>query len=161
MFGSIPAARLVGPGRMDRSDAAAWPRALACLPGRAIRWAAARVRAENTPAVPAPVAGTIRPAVRPETLEDLRGPASGVVELPVRLYWSAGSRSFDLTNRYEAADMYEAVLDAASSREDLVRYLDADLLVRVWPVLGMSRAKRAAWESQFPVLRRQRLAAAA
>ena len=97
----------------------------------------------------------------PETLEDLRGPATGVVELPVRLYWSAGSRSFDLTSRHEAADMYEAVLGAASSREDLVRYLDAELLVRVWPVLGMSRAKRAAWESQFPVLRRQRLAVAA
>jgi hypothetical protein len=97
----------------------------------------------------------------PETLKDLRGPASGVVELPVRLYWSAGSRSFDLTSPHEAADYCEAVLDAASSREDLIRYLDADLLIQVWPILGMSRVKRAAWENQFPVLRRQRLAAAA
>jgi hypothetical protein len=161
MFGSIPAARLAGPGRVSRSDAAAWLRALACLPGRAVHRAAARVRAAEMPAARVPVAGTIRPAVLPETLADLRGPASGVVELPVRLYWSAGSRSFDLAVAHEAADMYEAVLDAASSREDLVRYLDTDLLIRVWPVLGMSRAKRAAWESKFPVLRRQRLAVAA
>ncbi|MGH7733576.1 MAG: hypothetical protein ACREOE_07735, partial [Gemmatimonadales bacterium] len=97
----------------------------------------------------------------PETLDDLHGPASGPVELPVRLYWSAGSRTFDLDSRHEAADMYEAVLDAAGSRADLAHYLNAGLLVQVWPVLGMNRAKRAAWENRFPVLRQQRLAAAA
>jgi hypothetical protein len=167
MFGSIPAACLAGPGRRGRSGAVAPLRALACLPGwvarRAIALASRWASAVQEPALAgtAPVAGTIRPAVTPETLKELRGPASGVVELPVRLYWSAGSRSFDLTSRHDAADMYEAVLDAASSREDLIRYLDADLLTRVWPVLGMSRAKRAAWENQFPVLRRQRLDAAA
>lgn len=83
------------------------------------------------------------------------------MELPVRLYWSAGSRRFDLSSPHEVADMYEAVLDAASSRADLAGYLNAGLLIQVWPVLGLSRVKRAAWESRFPVLRRQRLAAAA
>lgn len=83
------------------------------------------------------------------------------MELPVRLYWSAGSRRFDLSSPHEAADYYESVLDAASSRADLVRYLNAALLIRLWPVIGLSRAKRAAWEDRFPVLRRQRLAVAA
>ena len=129
--------------------AAAWRWPLACLGRLAPRPA------------PAPAPRTLRPVVIPETLEDLRGPASGPVELPVRLYWSAGSRTFDLDSRHEAADMYEAVLDVASSRADLARYQNAGLLVQVWPVLGMSRAKRAAWEDRFPVLRRQRLAAAA
>lgn len=96
----------------------------------------------------------------PVSLDDLRGPALGVVELPVRLYWS-GSRQFDLANPHQAADMCEAVLDTAATANDIARYLNADLLIRVWPVLGMSRTKRDAWESRFPVLRRQRLAAAA
>lgn len=97
----------------------------------------------------------------PETLEDLRGPVDGVVELPVRLYYSAGSRSFDLSSPDETADLYEAVMDKASSAGDLVRYLNPGLLIQVWALLGMERDKRSAWESRFPVLRRQRLAAAA
>lgn len=105
--------------------------------------------------------GTPRPVLVPGTLDELHGPAAGVVELPVRLYWSAGSSRFDLSSPDEAADMYEAVLDAASSSSDLAGYLNAGLLIRVWPLLGLSRARRAAWESRFPVLRRQRLAAAA
>ncbi len=96
----------------------------------------------------------------PSSLDDLRGPASGIVELPVRLYWS-GSRQFDLADPHQVAGMCEAVLDAAVTIDDVARYLNADLLARVWPVLGMSRVNRDAWESRFPVLRRHRLAAAA
>ncbi len=149
MFGLTPAARLAGIGH---GVAAAWRRSLA----RLSRLVPRRLRAAHAPAP-----GMLRPVVMPETLDDLHGPASGTVELPVCLYWSAGSRTFDLDSRHEAADMYEAVLDVASSRADLARYLNAGLLVQVWPVLGMNRAKRAAWENRFPVLRQQRLAAAA
>ena len=56
--------------------------------------------------------------------------------------------------------MYEAVLDGATAIGDVTEHLNADLLVRAWPDLGMSRARREAWENRFPVLRRQRLAAA-
>jgi len=111
-------------------------------------------------ATPSPAPRQLRPVVVPVSLDDLRGPAAGVVELPVRLYWS-GSRRFDLADLNQAADMCEAVLDVATTVEDLVSYLNADLLIRVWPALGLTRAKQSAWESQFPVLRRQRLAAAA
>lgn len=97
--------------------------------------------------------------VVPSSLDDLRGPASGTIELPVRLYWS-GSRQFDLADPHQVADMCEAVLDVGTIG-DITRYLNADLLVRAWPVLGVSRVKRDAWESRFPVLRRQRLAAVA
>jgi hypothetical protein len=146
MFGSVPATR-VGHGA-----AAAWRRGLAVLRGLA-------VRRKPAPA-PIPAPGRLRPVIVPASLDDLHGPASGVVELPVRLYWS-GSRQFDLTDPHQAADMCEAILDTAATVGDIARYLNADLLIRVWPVLGMSRAKRDAWESQFPVLRRQRLATAA
>lgn len=83
-----------------------------------------------------------------------------MVELPVRLYWS-GSRQFDLADPHQAADLCEAVLDSASTVADITAFLNANVLVHAWPVLGMSHAKRDAWENRFPVLRKQRLAAAA
>jgi hypothetical protein len=116
---------------------------------------AGRRRATVTPA-----RRQLRPVIVPESLDDLHGPASGAVELPVRLCWS-GSRRFDLADLDQAADMYEAVLDVATAVDDVAGYLNPDLLVQVWPVLGLTRVKQAAWEDRFPVLRRQRLAAAA
>jgi hypothetical protein len=116
--------------------------------------------AGRRPEAQAPARRQLRPVVVPDSLDDLHGPASGVVELPVRLCWS-GSRQFDLADTDQAADMYEAILDVATTVDDLIGYLDADLLAQVWPVLGLTRAKQAAWEGRFPVLRRQRVAAAA
>jgi hypothetical protein len=147
MFGWVQAAHVAGIGH---DAVAAWRRGLAFLRGLAAR---------REP-VSASAPRRLRPVIMPASLDDLRGPASGVVELPVRLYWS-GSRQFDLTDPHQAADMCEAVIDTAATADDIARYLNADLLIRVWPVLGMSRTKRDAWESRFPVLRRQRLAAAA
>lgn len=148
MFGSVRAVCLaVGHGAV----AASLRRALASLRGLAGRREARRAANTRRP---------LRPLLVPATLDELRGPASGVVELPVRLYWS-GSRQFDLADPHQAADLCEAVLDTASTIADVTAFLNADVLVRAWPVLGMSRAKRDAWETRFPVLRKQRLAAAA
>ena len=148
MFGSVPAARFA----IGRGDAAAaWRRTVAFLRGRAGRR-------------PVPQAATapkpMRPVIVPASFDDLHGPAAGLVELPVRLYWS-GSRQFDLADQHQAADLCEAVLDTAATVADLTAYLNTDVLTRVWPVLGMNRRKREAWEERFPVLRRERLAAAA
>jgi len=112
-------------------------------------------------AAPAATARAVRPVIVPASLDDLRGPASGVEELPVRLYWSAGSRQFNLADPDQVTALCEAVIDAATAIGDITRYLNADLLVRSWTTLGMDRVKRDAWESRFPVLRRQRLGAAA
>jgi hypothetical protein len=147
MFGSVPAVRFTGIGH-DAADA--WRRALACLRGLTGRRQVAQ----------APAVRRLRPVIVPVSRDDLRGPVSGVVELPVRLYWS-GSRQFDLTDPHQAADLCEAVLDTAATTGDITAYLNASLLIRAWPVLGMNRAKRDAWEGRFPVLRRQRLTAAA
>jgi hypothetical protein len=147
MSGWVPAARIAGIGH---DAVAAWRRGLAFLRGLTAR------RKPTSASAPR----RLRPVIIPASLDNLCGPASGVVELPVRLYWS-GSRQFDLADPHQAADVCEAVLDTAATADDIAHFLNADLLIRVWPVLGMSRAKRDAWESRFPVLRRQRLAAAA
>jgi len=126
---------------------------------RRLAWLRGLVPGET--AAPAEVtARQLRPVVVPGSLEDLHGPGSGVLELPVRLYWSSGSRRFDLADPDQVAAMYDAVLDGAAVIGDITGHLNAGLLVRAWPDLGMSRAKREAWENRFPVLRRQRLSAA-
>jgi hypothetical protein len=42
-----------------------------------------------------------RPVLVAASLADLRGPTSGVVELPLRLYWSAPDRTFSLDDPAE------------------------------------------------------------
>jgi hypothetical protein len=72
---------------------------------------------------------------------------------PRRLWWSGAEGTvFDLGDRGQAAELYEAVLDAARAYHDITDYLAADLLVRLWPELGMRRATRQAWEEAHPVL---------
>lgn len=86
-------------------------------------------------------------------LADLRGPARGTVELPLRLFWSAPDRTFDLDDLDMLRSMYEKVLREAARAGDLSAYLNSDRLVEVWPDLFLPKDVRAAWEEQHPVLR--------
>jgi prevent-host-death family protein len=101
-----------------------------------------------------------RPALVAASLADLRGPARGVAELPLRLFWSAPGHAFDLDKPSMVQAMYEAVLREASRPEDLTSYLNGDLLVAVWPELYLPKGLRRAWEDRHPALRAARLAAA-
>ena len=65
-----------------------------------------------------------RPYTVPDSLEELTGPTSGVVELPLRLDWSEQGR------------------------------LHGPTLARVWRRLWLPRRVRALWESRFPTLPR-------
>jgi hypothetical protein len=137
MFGSAPAARLA----IGHSAAAAWQRARA-LTGRQ--------RAPQplpAPARPRPAAGVTRRPVTALTLAELHG---GTAEPPRRLWWS-GSPTVDLDDLGQAAVFYESALDAGSPA-DLADWLNADLLTALWPSLGMSRARQAAWEGANPQL---------
>lgn len=93
-------------------------------------------------------------------LADLRGPVEGMVELPVRLFWSSRDRSFDLGDPDMARCLYETVLREATGLDDLAAYLDGGMLVRIWPRLFLPKGVRRAWEDRHPVLLAARLAAA-
>jgi len=92
-------------------------------------------------------------------LADLRGPAEGIVELPLRLFWSAPDRRFDLGDLDMLRSMYEKVLRDAIRMDELTTYLNGGRLVAVWPDLFLPRDVRRAWEDQHPVLRRAAAAA--
>jgi hypothetical protein len=87
-------------------------------------------------------------------LADLRGPVTGVVELPLRLFWSAADRTFDLDDPAMLRSMYEKVLREAIRPGELAAYLDGGILITVWPQLFLPRELRQAWEDRHPVLRR-------
>jgi hypothetical protein len=89
----------------------------------------------------------------PAALVDLSGPAHGTVQLPLHVAWS-GQTAFDLDRPKPRMHMYRIVL-AEGQRADVTTYLNRDLLVSQWPVLGtlISKTVRGVWESAFPELR--------
>ncbi|MDX2817147.1 transcriptional regulator [Streptomyces sp. PA03-5A] len=88
----------------------------------------------------------------PAELSALRGPAHGTVALPLHLAWS-GLTEFDLDQPRLRMSCYRTVL-AEGLHDDLVRYLDRDLLIKLWPVLRtlISRDIRDVWEAAFSEL---------
>jgi DNA invertase Pin-like site-specific DNA recombinase len=86
-------------------------------------------------------------------LADLRGPASGTVTLPLRLYWSPPGRVFDLDDPFMLRSLYQTVLGEAARPEDLTSHLDRDTLISIWPDLHLPKGVRQAWEEHHPVLR--------
>jgi hypothetical protein len=97
-----------------------------------------------------------RPGRRPVVagdLAELRGPASGLVELPLRLFWSLPDHQFDLGDHDMLLWYYQTVLREASRAADLTGYLDGATLMRLWPELYLPKGVRGAWEERHPVLR--------
>ena len=94
-------------------------------------------------------------------LADLRAPVTGRAELPLRLFWSGTSRTFDLGDPGTRQWIYETVLAEATRPEDLTSFLNGPELVSIWPKLFLPRGVRAAWEQAHPVLREAPAAPAA
>jgi hypothetical protein len=84
-------------------------------------------------------------------LADLRGPADGIDELPIWLFWQA-NRAFDLGDPAIRRWVYQIVLREASRAQDLTRYLNAGVLRAIWPDLRLPRGVRQAWEELHPSL---------
>ncbi|GHJ18342.1 hypothetical protein [Micromonospora sp. AKA38] len=103
--------------------------------------------------------GYAKPVIVPDRLEALCGPTQGVVSLPRHLKWSGNSR-YDLAQPGRIRDLYRAVLNEATSAEDLATYLDQEMLVRLWPTMWLPLSVRRTWESRFPALRDSRRSAA-
>jgi DNA invertase Pin-like site-specific DNA recombinase len=88
-----------------------------------------------------------------DDLADLRGPTTGRVELPLRLFWSLPDHRFDLDDPDMRTWYYQTVLREASRPDDVTTYLDGDTLVSIWPDLYLPKGVRRAWEEHHPVLR--------
>jgi hypothetical protein len=87
--------------------------------------------------------------VVPADLADLRGPSGGTVTLDRSLDWS-GDGSFDLDDVGDLQVMYQTVLNEAATADDLCRWLDGDVLRRIWSSLWLPVELRALWQARFP-----------
>jgi hypothetical protein len=94
----------------------------------------------------------LRPVVVAGSLETLRGPVEGLIELPQRLFWSGAERVFDLSDPDRLLEMYEVVFDTARTETDLAEYINGETLARVWPDIALPPRVRRAWEAAHPDL---------
>jgi DNA invertase Pin-like site-specific DNA recombinase len=94
-----------------------------------------------------------RPALVIDDLADLRGPVTGLVELPLRLFWSLPDHRFDLDEPDLRRWYYETVLREATRPGDLADYLDGETLLSLWPELYLPKGVRRGWEEHHPALR--------
>jgi hypothetical protein len=72
----------------------------------------------------------------PGQLDDLKGPARGVVMLPMHLSWP-GMRECDVSDDRTRRNMYGMLL-SQGKRNDIVRFVNASLLVADWPAIAES-----------------------
>lgn len=80
-----------------------------------------------------PPRGAFYAARVPASLSELRGPASGRLELPLQVCWS-GRSVYDLDDPAQLLPLY-ALLIAQASAADLVHLANAELLLELWPRL--------------------------
>jgi hypothetical protein len=83
----------------------------------------------------------------------LRGPLTGMVRLPLRIYASGQgpARSFDLSNEAERIELYEIVLTDGTA-EDVCRYVNREELLRLLPHLWLPPHVRQVWEPRLGVV---------
>lgn len=116
----------------------------------AVESAAAWARTRNN-ARPNTTYADRRPYTVAQHLDTLRGPTSGIVELPLRLDWTP-NRTYDLDDNTQLRAMYPRVLREALREEDLDTFLNRDTLIDVWDQIHLPRPVRELWEKRFPEL---------
>lgn len=90
-------------------------------------------------------------ASKPESLADLNGPRSGMLTLPLELFWGPHNSS-QLDDLDHTAELYQAVIRIGTPVEQAA-HLNAELLRLLWKDLMLPRRNRDLWEAAFPELR--------
>jgi hypothetical protein len=91
------------------------------------------------------------PYAVPDSLDDLTGPTTGIIELPHHIEPVDGYR-YNLDDPESRAAMYVQVISEAATTEELSTYLNRDLLRLLWPQLNLPRWCRKRWHERFPEL---------
>lgn len=92
----------------------------------------------------------IVPYDTPTALTALRGPATGILEVPLTVHWGP-RRRFDLDDPRDVHAAYRAIVREGTTavQEQL---LNVDVLRRLWPELMLPPRCRSIWEDRFPEL---------
>jgi hypothetical protein len=92
----------------------------------------------------------------PRRIDDLRGPAKGVIKLPKNLSWP-GMRECDISDDRRRRNLYGMLL-AQGQHNDIVRFVNGGLLRQDWPLIKTTLdARLARWcERRFGLGKRGR-----
>jgi hypothetical protein len=93
-----------------------------------------------------------KPYAVPMSLAELSGPVTGTVVLPRHIDWGP-DYAYDLADEADLLLLYERVIREAQTQVDLARYLNENLLRRLWADLFLPSPVRSAWQARFPELR--------
>ncbi|WP_394281933.1 hypothetical protein [Corynebacterium sp.] len=88
----------------------------------------------------------------PASLDDLKGPATGMMEVPHSIMWArSDNHVVDLANDTAITSAYREILGSATLAQ-LTQLVNKDHLVRLWPTT-FDATIRKAWEESFEELR--------
>lgn len=90
------------------------------------------------------------PYVTPESLDELRGPSTGIVTVGPHIDTSLDP-TYDLGRRARKLELYSATVRDGFG-PDHRAVLNRSELLRLWPSLNLPGRCRAVWESRFPEL---------
>ena len=91
----------------------------------------------------------------PSDLGELHGPATGVVRLPLRIYWSGPvpeNAEWDLAADADCRGLYEVVL-REGNLDDQHELINSARLVRLWNMLYLPSHIRQAWQPKTDAAR--------
>jgi hypothetical protein len=107
--------------------------------------------ADDNIAKPGDTYESMIPYVVPDSLDDLTGPTTGTIELPVSIDWGP-DRTYDLGDPDARLWLYTRTIREASSTDQLAQFLNRDLLIELWPKMRLPRRCVEMWHAKFPVL---------
>ncbi|GHH76146.1 hypothetical protein GCM10017772_33980 [Promicromonospora soli] len=90
------------------------------------------------------------PYETPESLDDLRGRTTGVIQVAPPISTAPDPR-YDLSDEAMVKHLYSAVVRDGNA-QDQEALLHRATLMRLWPELNLPVRCRAIWESKFPAL---------
>ena len=94
----------------------------------------------------------IKPYDAPVSLDELRGPYDGPIDLPHAVRWQADRFDVNVSVPGWRRMAYQALV-AEGTADEQRRLMNRARLIETWPVLSIDPRVRALWESRFPELR--------
>lgn len=91
----------------------------------------------------------VKPYEIVDSLDELQGPASGEVTLPVTVYWSGVRDTFEVSDERERRVVYQAAL-SNGRRDDIIKFVNRELLINDWPRLALDPRVFDLWAGRFP-----------
>ncbi|MFE5837547.1 hypothetical protein [Arthrobacter sp. NPDC056493] len=87
----------------------------------------------------------------PGAFEELKGPASGTMQLPIHLDWGP-DRVYDVGDDGSCVALFQLTLQNSRSVDEMGGIGNADRLLALWPSMRLPGRCRDLWETAFPQL---------